>query len=186
MITFAIGREIAVLQRLGGHPDIVGIEPRSRVVDTLIREEEEALVLSIVELWNRYWTTNAKARTIREGVWSTLPLRIAEKVVSSPAAWFDPVIGGAMKVVSAALSNDAGDTALGVAELGIVRRGLYSKFLGCIAGRNIRGNYLVGICCRRAGAPSIKRSLRIPRAPPIAKLAMCVGSKGRSKRVLPV
>jgi hypothetical protein len=53
-----------------------------------------------------------------------------------------------VKVVRAALRNDAGDAALGVAELSIVRRGLNSEFLCGIAGRNVRGDYLVGICRR--------------------------------------
>ncbi len=56
-----------------------------------------------------------------------------------------------MKVVRAALRHDAGDAAFSVAKLSVVRRGLDSEFLCRIAGRNVRGDYFVGICCRRAG-----------------------------------
>src|SRR6185295_4682020 len=138
-------------QGRGRYPDVVGIEPRSRIVDTLIGEEEEALVLAAVHLRNGYWTTNAKAGTIREAVRSTLPLGIAKEVVGSPTSGLEPVVNRAMKVVRAAFGNDAGDATFGVAELSVVRRGLYSEFLCRIAGRNVRSDYFVGICCRRAG-----------------------------------
>src|SRR5262249_34878536 len=144
-----IGGEIAVLQSLGRHPDVVCIEPRSRVVDALVREEEEALVLATVDLRNRYWTTNAEAGTIREAEWSTLSLSISKEVVGCPTSWLEPVVSRAVKVVRAAFRNDAGDAAFGVTKLSIVRRSLYSKFLCGIAGRNVRGDYLVGICRRR-------------------------------------
>ena len=80
-----------------------------------------------------------------------------------------------MIIVRTALGNNAGNAAFGVAKLRVESRRLNFESITSNA-------FAVAVL----GAPSIKRSLRIPRDPPMAKLAMCVGSKGRSNRVLPV
>src|SRR5215510_11181988 len=76
---------------------------------------------------------------------SGLPSKVAEEIVGREAAWLANVVARAVQRVRARLDADAGHAALGVAELGVVGRGLDFEFLDDVSRRNVRRDHLVGV-----------------------------------------
>src|SRR5262249_61151526 len=101
---------------------------------------EEGLVLPVIDPGDRERSAQREAGPVRGAVDPLLAPGLPEEVVGAEARRLREEVDRAVQRVRAGLDRDAGDAALGVAELRVEGRGLHPELLAEVGGRDVGGD----------------------------------------------